>query len=44
MLSNKSRVVLYSHDPQGLGHMRHNLAITTALITAHPLLDREFLP
>ena len=28
----KPRVALYSHDAQGLGHMRRNLAIATRLV------------
>ena len=30
------RIALYSHDTQGLGHMRRNLAIATALAGAEP--------
>lgn len=34
--SHKRRIALYSHDTQGLGHMRRNLAIATSLINAEP--------
>ncbi len=34
--SRKRRIALYSHDTQGLGHMRRNLAIATSLINAEP--------
>lgn len=30
------RIVLYSHDTQGLGHMRRNLLLATALLTLSP--------
>ncbi len=36
MRLRKRRIALYSHDTQGLGHMRRNLAIATALIKAQP--------
>ncbi len=36
MRLRKRRIVLYSHDTQGLGHIRRNLAIATALIKAEP--------
>ncbi|MDQ3462059.1 MAG: glycosyltransferase, partial [Actinomycetota bacterium] len=32
----RRRVALYSHDTQGLGHIRRNLAIATALAAAEP--------
>lgn len=36
MRLRKRRIALYSHDTQGLGHVRRNLAIATALIKAEP--------
>src|SRR5438067_13409530 len=30
------RVLLYSHDGMGLGHVRRNIAIATALVAASP--------
>ncbi|MFQ5612163.1 MAG: glycosyltransferase family protein [Anaerolineae bacterium] len=36
MHSPKRRIALYSHDTQGLGHIRRNLAIAQALIEADP--------
>ncbi|GAB4426372.1 MAG: glycosyltransferase family protein [Anaerolineae bacterium] len=39
MISHRTKkIVLYSHDTQGLGHMRRNLAIASALINANPNL------
>ncbi|GAA1342473.1 hypothetical protein [Arthrobacter roseus] len=40
--SGELRVILYSHDSQGLGHTRRNLAIADALATRLPaLLNRK---
>ena len=36
MDSNNRRIMLYSHDTQGLGHLRRNLSIATALRKAEP--------
>ena len=36
--SSPIKVVLYSHDSQGLGHVRRNLAIAHHLATALPVL------
>lgn len=33
------RVALYSHDTQGLGHIRRNIALASALVDAHPDTD-----
>ena len=33
------RVAFYSHDTQGLGHTRRNLALAAALVSAHPDTD-----
>ncbi|MGH3813043.1 MAG: glycosyltransferase family protein [Pseudonocardiaceae bacterium] len=35
----RRRVVLYSHDTQGLGHTRRNIVIAAALVTARPDTD-----
>ena len=35
----RRRVALYSHDTQGLGHIRRNIAIASALIAANPNTD-----
>ena len=35
----KAKIVLYSHDTQGLGHTRRNLAIATALAKSDPSLS-----
>lgn len=35
----RRRVALYSHDTQGLGHIRRNIAIASALIAANPHTD-----
>lgn len=35
-LSRARRVALYSHDTQGLGHVRRNCLIAAALVAAHP--------
>lgn len=37
--SSHRRVALYSHDTQGLGHIRRNSLIAAALVDAHPDLD-----
>lgn len=37
--NRKRRIALYSHDTQGLGHMRRNLSIATSLIQADPNSD-----
>ncbi len=37
--TERRRIALYSHDTQGLGHMRRNLSIATALIEAEPDSD-----
>ena len=31
-----NRVALYSHDSQGLGHVRRSLALATGLVAADP--------
>lgn len=36
MVKGNRRIALYSHDTQGLGHIRRNLAIATALSQAEP--------
>lgn len=36
MAEHKQKIVLYSHDTLGLGHMRRNLAIAQSLIKGHP--------
>jgi predicted glycosyltransferase len=36
MRLRKRRIALYSHDTQGLGHIRRNVAIATALVKAEP--------
>jgi predicted glycosyltransferase len=33
------RIALYSHDTQGLGHTRRNIALAAALVAAHPDTD-----
>lgn len=33
------RVALYSHDTQGLGHVRRNIAVAAALVAADPLTN-----
>lgn len=33
------RVALYSHDTQGLGHVRRNITLAAALVAAHPETD-----
>ncbi|NNN08268.1 MAG: hypothetical protein HKL85_03620 [Acidimicrobiaceae bacterium] len=38
-LSNLRRVLLYSHDTYGLGHLRRNLAIAEHLLAGHPHLQ-----
>jgi len=35
----RRRIALYSHDTQGLGHVRRNIAIASALVEAHPATD-----
>lgn len=35
----RRRVALYSHDTQGLGHIRRNISIASALIEANPDTD-----
>jgi predicted glycosyltransferase len=35
----RRRVALYSHDTQGLGHVRRNIALASALIADHPDTD-----
>lgn len=35
------RIAFYSHDTQGLGHTRRNIAVAAAMAVAHP--DTEFL-
>lgn len=35
----RRRVALYSHDTQGLGHVRRNIAIADALVRARPETD-----
>ena len=35
-LTRARRVALYSHDTQGLGHVRRNCLIAAALVAAHP--------
>lgn len=35
----RRRVALYSHDTQGLGHVRRNISIASALVAAHPDTD-----
>jgi predicted glycosyltransferase len=34
-----TRVALYSHDTQGLGHIRRNIAVAAALVAADPATD-----
>lgn len=36
---SRRRVALYSHDTQGLGHVRRNIAIATALVQDRPDTD-----
>lgn len=36
MTTHRLRIALYSHDTQGLGHVRRNLAIATALMALQP--------
>ncbi|MDQ3698252.1 MAG: glycosyltransferase, partial [Gemmatimonadota bacterium] len=36
MQSTKRRIAMYSHDTQGMGHMRRNLLIAQALGRASP--------
>lgn len=36
---SRARVMLYSHDTQGLGHVRRNLEIARALVRARPRTD-----
>lgn len=33
------RVAFYSHDTQGLGHIRRNIALAAALVAAEPDTD-----
>ena len=35
----RRRIALYSHDTQGLGHIRRNIAIASALVAAAPQTD-----
>lgn len=35
----RRRIALYSHDTQGLGHIRRNISIASALVGAHPDTD-----
>lgn len=35
----RRRLVLYSHDTQGLGHVRRNIAIAAAVVAATPATD-----
>ncbi|RJK93759.1 glycosyltransferase family protein [Vallicoccus soli] len=35
----RRRVALYSHDTQGLGHVRRNVALAAALVAAEPRTD-----
>lgn len=37
--SGSRRVALYSHDTQGLGHVRRNSLIAAAIVAAHPDTD-----
>lgn len=37
--SHRLRIALYSHDTQGLGHIRRNLAIASAIVQAEPDAD-----
>src|SRR5680860_253901 len=37
--TSRRRIALYSHDTQGLGHIRRNLGIATALAAAEPNPD-----
>lgn len=38
-VAGSRRVALYSHDTQGLGHVRRNIALAAALVAAHPDTD-----
>lgn len=38
-LSAPRRVALYSHDTQGLGHVRRNITLASALVAANPATD-----
>lgn len=38
-LRTRRRIALYSHDTQGLGHVRRNIAIAAALVAAEPRTD-----
>lgn len=38
-LRTRRRIALYSHDTQGLGHVRRNIAIGAALVAAEPRTD-----
>lgn len=35
----RRRIALYSHDTQGLGHVRRNISIASALVEANPATD-----
>ncbi|CAA9378056.1 MAG: Mlr3248 protein [uncultured Nocardioidaceae bacterium] len=35
----RRRVAFYSHDTQGLGHVRRNIELASAMIAAHPATD-----
>lgn len=37
--SNSRRLALYSHDTQGLGHVRRNSVVAAALVAKHPDTD-----
>lgn len=38
-INGPRRVALYSHDTQGLGHIRRNIALASALVAASPNTD-----
>lgn len=35
----RRRVAFYSHDTQGLGHVRRNIELASAMVAAHPATD-----
>ena len=35
----RRRIAFYSHDTQGLGHIRRNIALAASLVAAEPCTD-----